>query len=740
METKLFYNLPTSDWMEGLPISNGRLAAMIISDKKRDIFSLNHEWLWRGKNRFRDNENVADKLQEVRKLIKKKDYFRSTCIANTYFAGLAGMTGIPGRVDPYQPAGDLTFEIDGCKEFLSRKLDISSGTASSERAADGAVKGTYFADYVTGNIVCRWEGSFGGTLSYARCEDKNCSEKLKVSENEIVYGCEFDSGIEFTVRIRVFTDGVSRAQGGKLHIKDATVLTAYINIATSVKDKEEELKKYDVAEEPDFKKLLICHEKKFGELFGRCEIELDGRETDITTDERIRLFKEGREDALLPLLYFNYGKYLLISTSVGGDLPANLQGKWNANPNPPWECDYHFDINIQMNYWASEQLGLPECTESMLNYLKSFEKHGEKAAMDLYGCRGIYLPLQTDAWGRSTPEAYGWAVWIGAAAWLSQHFMRHYEYGGDTEFLRNCAYPFIRKTALFYEDYLEADENGEYQIIPSQSPENRFTATGMFPVSMAKSSAMDVQLAYDLLGYAIKSAEILGVDEEERKKWKHIRKHLPEFKIGADGRLLEWDEEKEEMEPGHRHFSHLYGMYPSDIFNPEERKAQYDAAYKSLEFRLAQGGGHTGWSRAWTACLYARAGKGEKVIEHIYAMIAEFATLSLLDLHPPHVFQIDGNLGVCAAVIETLAQFWNGRLHLLRALPKAWGKGKIRGLKVPGGHTVDFSWDSGEVAELKVRIGYAKRLVIADNFGNETAVCGECGEIKNICLKKGEEI
>jgi alpha-L-fucosidase 2 len=366
-----------------------------------------------------------------------------------------------------------------------------------------------------------------------------------------------------------------------------------------------------------------------------------------------------------------------------------------------------------MNYWMAEAAGMPECAEALIGYLERFVPHAQKAARDLYGCRGIVLPLQTDAWGRATPESHGWAVWIGAAPWMAQHVWRHYVYSGDREYLSGRAYPFLREVALFYEDYLVEDESGILHIMPSQSPENRFEGTGNWPVSLGISAAMDVQLAYDALGYAIEASEILEVDPEQRQIWRRMRDSLPPFAIGPDGRLLEWDVPRTETEPGHRHLSHLYGLYPSDLFNPADRPAQYEAAGRALEYRLAQGGGHTGWSRAWVACLMARMGRGAEVWRHLNALLTDFATASLLDLHPPRIFQIDGNLGAAAAVIECLVQCWGGKIHLLRALPPAWPDGRAEKIRVPGGHALSLSWRSGALHRVKIVVGYGSSLVLS---------------------------
>ena len=450
------------------------------------------------------------------------------------------------------------------------------------------------------------------------------------------------------------------------------------------------------------------HIARFSDIMGRLDFALNEEEglSGLPTDERIRRVKEGNADNGISRLCFDYGRYLLVSSSVCGQLPANLQGKWNDSLTPPWNCDYHFDINLQMNYWMAEPAGMPECAEALIRYVRSFLDSGREAAKRLYGCRGIFLPIQTDAWGISTPESYGWAVWIGAAPWIARHLWDHYRYSGDTAYLKNEAYEFFAAVAEFYEDYLQKDENGVYQILPSQSPENSVAEVGCFPVLIGQSSAMDVQLCFDALTYAIRSAEILGVDGDKAARWKELRDNLPPFAIGSDGRLMEWNREYTEREPGHRHLSHLYGLYPSDLFTPDTRPAQYEAGIRSLRYRLSHGGGHTGWSRAWVSCLAARLGDREGFYEHYSALIKDFATVSLLDLHPPRIFQIDGNLGAVAAGIEAVVSYYDDTAHLLRGVPAQWASGHLNGVKIPGGHTVNVSWENGRLSSLSVVMGF----------------------------------
>jgi alpha-L-fucosidase 2 len=728
-----------------LPIGNGRLAAMITGDANQDVLSLNHEWLWRGVHRDRDNKPVARHLPAVRDLLREGDFFRATAMGNAFFGGQGGTSQLPNRVDAYQPAGDLVLQLGQQAVFEYRELDLETGVARARRRlGDGTAAESCFLVHPDLNLLAvRWTGINSGRLAFTRQEDPDAEITCRVEKDQtrqnigrIEFSCRFRGGLSYRVAILLCSDGLIKTDHGQLLFEKTDCLTAYVNIATSVRGVDEELADYPFPLDMSWPEILDSHSRRFADMMGRLSLDLTLPANPKPTDERIQSLKIGMMDPALLLLYFNYGRYLLVASSICGELPANLQGKWNDSIHPPWECDYHFDINLQMNYWLAEPANLSECAEALIRFIERFVPHAQKAASDLYGCRGVFLPIQTDAWGRATPESYGWSVWIGAAPWIAWHFWSHYAYTGDLDFLRNRAYPFFREVARFYEDYLVPDEAGILQIMPSQSPENRFTGTGSFPVSLGISAAMDVQLAYDALSYAVRSAQLLDIDPDDARLWLDMQAHLPAFAIGQDGRLLEWETEREEVEPGHRHLSHLYGLYPSDLFNPESRPDQYQAAIRSLKHRLAQGGGHTGWSRAWVACLSARVGDASGVLEHLSALIKDFATVSLLDLHPPRIFQIDGNLGAVAAVLESLAQFWNGRLHLLRALPAAWPDGSLKGLKVPGGHTVSLTWQGGRLTRVEATIGFSGVLNLETEDGRSFSMTGRPGECLCHCFNE----
>ena len=709
---KLFFHTAPAEWMEGLPIGNGRLAGMVWGNKS-DQLTLNHEWLWTGRNKNREVPDVAKYLPLVREFIRKGDPYTATALANSIFGGKGGISGLPGRVDDYQPAGELRLDFDGEAVLETRELDIQTGIATiCRRLGENSVSSEFFADCIGQCIWGRWKGMqpFSAKLSISREAEKDTDISVSAENNMLRLDGKISGGTKFAVKAEILTDGHLRDNGREIFIENAENIRCIINIATSHKDLEQELISGQLS---DYLSVRSAHIHCFKEMMDRMDFSLsEDKPLDmLSTDERIHRIKKGEVDNGISQLYFDYGRYLLISSSICGELPANLQGKWNDSLTPAWNCDYHFDINLQMNYWMAEPANMPECARALIRYVRSFLSSGRKAAQKLYGCKGIVLPIQTDAWGISTPESCGWAVWIGAAPWIARHLWDHYLYSGDLGYLRTEAYEFFSAVAEFYEDYLQKDDKGIYQILPSQSPENSIPEIGNHPVLLDQSSAMDVQLCYDSLGYAIKSAEILGVDPEKVARWKELREHLPPFAIGSDGRLMEWQKEYSEREPGHRHVSHLYGLYPSDLFTPDTRPEQYKAAIRSLEYRLSNGGGHTGWSRAWVACLFARLGAPEEFFHHYTALIKDFATVSLLNLHPPRIFQIDGNLGAVAAVIEAVVSYYDETAHLLHGIPKEWGTGHLKGIRLPGGHTVQISWENNVLKSLEVVMGFVPKLV-----------------------------
>ncbi len=693
MKRRLWYTGWSEEYMEGLPVGNGRLAAMMVGRPGKLRIALNHEWMWRGENRNREYPDVSEHLPEVREALFQGDFLKGTELANKYFGGVGGISGQNARVDPYQPVGDLWIELDAgeAKEYI-RSLDLDSGLAETRFiSAAGEVKERLFVSCTDSCAVADVTRETAGEImvSLTRVEDPRCTIEYRQDAQGLSMKGSFQAGICFEARVTLHTDGQFEVKAPYVKVKNATHLLLKIQVGTNAKGEAPE-SEMTFPEENCFDTLFERHAKRFITLKGDARLAVDVEESDLPTDQRIRAFREGREPSM-PLLYFEYGRYLMVSGS-SGELPLNLQGKWNEDLTPPWESDYHMDINLQMCYWFVETLGMEHAAETLFNLIERYAPYGRVMAKHLYDCRGLTFTIQTDVWGRVTPEAYGWSVWLGAAPWLGQHMFMHWRYTRDEKFLKDRCYPFLKEAATFYEDYL-VERDGTLWVIPSQSPENMFEGTGDWPVSIGVNSAMDIELILELMNSAAECADILGIDADRAAKWREIAGRLPKLGVDSIGRLNEWDKERVEMEPGHRHLSHLYGLFPSQLFAPGSR--EWNASERSLDERLSHGGGHTGWSRSWVACLMARLGRGEEAWQHFMALIGDFATVSLLDLHPPRIFQIDGNMGGTACVCEMLMQSRRGVLRLLPALPKAWPCGSVRNFHAQDGVKASFQWENG---------------------------------------------
>ena len=613
--------------------------------------------------------------------------------------------------DSYQPAGDLYLEtLPISMAGYERRLDLASGIASVRFNHGGVFVRECLAHQEEDLLFVRLgfedKRPFSGRIWLDRIFDPDCRPRVRLEDDGFLrlYG-RVAGGVGFSTEVRILDagGGTLAVRNNKLEFSGANSLFLAVDIAVAergaIPGTGLRTRRFRSRQAIYAAHQTVFHRRSADDF--SLELPTDPASAALPTDERTKRVRAGKTDPGLPLLFFNFGRYLMLSSSATGRLPANLQGKWNEAIQPPWRSDYHMNINLQMNYWFADMCGLGDCDQALFHYLLAFLPSGRRAAKKLWGCNGLWLAHCDDAWHGATPEAYHWSVWVGATAWMGQHFWDHYEYTRDRDFLRSQAYPFLKATAEFFADFLFERKDGYLHICPSQSPENRFIPG---PITICDSSSIDIQLAHAALRAAAQAADILGVDADDAGRWRVMDGKLPPLRIGRDGRLLEWNMElTTEEDPGHRHLSPLFGVYPAGAYDLADQPELWAAARKLMEHRLAHGGGHTGWSRAWVACLYAVFGDGEKFFEHLSRLISMQSSDSLLDLHPPDIFQIDGNFGGAAAMLLALLRSNQGKIKLLPALPEAWPYSRVTGLRARGGFVIDMEWEDCRLKTATIR-------------------------------------